>query len=94
MPRYVIERRMPGAGQLSDVELRTIARQSVSVVAELGRGLVWRETYVADDKVYCVYDADDASAIHEHARCMGLPATSVVEVRATIGPGTAAAAEG
>ena len=89
MPRYVIEREIPGAGQLSSDELRSISKQSVGIVKEVGGGLTWLHTYVADDKMYCVYDSPSADLIYEHARCMGIPATLVAEVRVIIGPSTA-----
>jgi hypothetical protein len=89
MPKYVIEREIPGAGKLSPVELRTISKQSVSIVKELGNGLTWLHSYVADDKIYCVYESPSKELIHEHARCMGIPASEVQEVRVTIDPSTA-----
>ena len=88
MPKYVIEREIPGAGQLSPVELRTISKQSVGIVKEIGRGLTWLHTYIASDKMYCVYESPDAALIHEHARCMGIPASTVAEIRTTIDPST------
>ena len=89
MPRYVIEREIPGAGQLSPVELRVISQKSVGVLREIAGGLTWLQTFIVDDKMYCIYDAPSPELIHEHARCMGIPANLVSEVRATIGPNTA-----
>jgi hypothetical protein len=89
MPRYVIEREIPGAGQLSAAELRSISRQSVGIIKEVGQGLTWLHTYVADDKMYCVYEAMSEALIREHARCMGIPATVISEVRNVIDPSTA-----
>jgi hypothetical protein len=89
MPKYVIEREIPGAGQLSPVELKTIAKQSLGIINELGNGLTWLHTYIASDKMYCVYESPNAELIHEHARCMGIPATLVAEIRAVVGPQTA-----
>jgi hypothetical protein len=88
MPMYVIEREIPGAGKLSAVELRTISKQSVSIIKELGQGLTWIHSYVVDDKIYCIYESPNADLIHEHARCLGTPANSVLEVRAVIDPST------
>ena len=88
MPRYMIEREIPGAGQMSDVELRTISKQSISIIKELGAGLAWVESFVTADKIYCVYESPNAALIHEHARCMGIPASAVAEVRMTIDPRT------
>ena len=64
---------------MSPVELRTVSKQSVGIVNELGHGLTWLHSYVADDKIYCVYDSPNVELIQEHARCMGIPASSVVE---------------
>jgi hypothetical protein len=89
MPRYVIEREIPGAGQLSPAELRVVSQKSVGVVSELGRGLAWIQSFVVDDKIYCIYDAPDMDLIREHARCLGIPANYVAEVRAMIDPTTA-----
>jgi hypothetical protein len=88
MPRYVIEREIPGAGKLSEVELRTVSAQSNGIIAEMGQGVTWLHSYVTDDKVYCVYDSPNAELIYEHARCLGTPANSVAEVRRMIGPET------
>ncbi len=89
MPRYVIEREIPGAGQLSAIELRTISKQSVGIIKELGSGLTWLQSFVVDDKIYCIYESPSAELIHEHARCMGIPANFVAEVRVMIDPTTA-----
>jgi hypothetical protein len=89
MPRYVIERNHPGAGQLSQVELRTISKQSVGVIAEVGSGLQWVESFVTSDKIYCIYDSPSPDLIYEHARCMGIPANVVAEVHTMISPKTA-----
>jgi len=89
MPKYVIEREIPGAGELSPDELRVISQKSVGVLREIGGGLTWLQTFVVDDKMYCIYDAPSAELIVEHARCMGIPANLISEIRATIGPDTA-----
>jgi len=88
MPRYVIEREIPGAGKLSPAELRAISQKSVGIVTEIGSGLQWLESFVVDDKIYCIYESPNTQLIHEHARCMGIPAVPF-EVRAVIGPRTA-----
>ena len=88
MARYVIERRTPGAGKLSAVELHAIPKQSNGIIAEIGQGLTWLQSFVVDDKIYCIYESPNAELIHEHARCMGIPADSVLEVRAVIDPST------
>ena len=90
MPQYVIERTLPGAGRLSPAELRGISQKSVSVIRELGPADVqWVQTYVTDDKLYCVYNAKNPEIILEHARCGGFPADQVSHVRTMISPVTA-----
>jgi len=89
MPKYLIERTVPGAGQMSAEALAAIAGKSNDVLRELGPGVQWVHSYVADDTITCVYIADDADVIHEHGRCGGFPVDSVREVRTVIDPTTA-----
>jgi len=89
MPKYVIERTLPGAGKLSPAELRGIAQKSNSVLRELGPDVQWVHSYVVDDKIYCVYNAANPQIVAEHARCGGFPADRISEVRVTIDPTTA-----
>jgi hypothetical protein len=86
MPKYVIEREIAGAGSLTDEQLREITRRSCCVIEELGRGIQWIESHVTDDRIYCVYVADNEELIREHGRRGGFPVTRVSEVRAVIGP--------
>ena len=88
MPKYVIERELPGAGKLSDAELQAISEKSNQVLAELGPDIRWLESYVTDDKIYCVYVAPDPDIIYEHARCGGFPANTVTKVSRVIDPST------
>jgi Protein of unknown function (DUF4242) len=88
MPKYVIERELPGAGRLSADELRNISQKSNSVIAELGPDVKWLQSYVTDDKIYCVYAASDEDIIQEHARCGGFPANRISKVAAVIDPTT------
>jgi hypothetical protein len=88
MPKYVIERELPGAGKLSADELRSISQKSNSVIAELGPDVKWLQSYVTDDKIYCVYAASDEDIIQEHARCGGFPANRISKVAAVIDPTT------
>ena len=88
MPKYLIERELPGAGALSDAELQAIARKSCDVLHALGPDIQWIQSYVTDDKIYCVYIAVDEALIREHARCGGFPCTRVSEIRAGIDPVT------
>jgi len=89
MPQYVIEREIPGAGNLSDAELQAVARKSVGVLKELGPDIKWLHSYVTGDKVYCVYLAPDEETIREHARRGGFPANRISAVRRMIDPDTA-----
>ena len=89
MNRYVIEREIPGASELSDVELAEIAAKSNDVVASLGVPYRWIHSYVAGDKIYCIHEAQSEEAIREHARCGGFPADSIAVVASEIGPHTA-----
>ncbi len=89
MPKFVIEREIPGAGKLSAGELTAISQKSCGVLRELGPQVQWLESYVTDDKIYCVYIAPDAESVREHARRGGFPANRVSEVKTTIDPTTA-----
>jgi hypothetical protein len=89
MPKYVIERPLPGAGQLGDDELRGIAQKSVTVLDSMAGRAQWLQSYVTDDKIYCVYIADDAETIAEHAEAGGFPCDVVSRVRTMIDPTTA-----
>ena len=91
MKRYVIEREIPGASDLSQEELAAIAGKSNDVVESLGVPYRWITSYVAGDKIYCVHEADDEDAIREHARRGGFPANSVNVIANEFGPHTAAA---
>jgi Protein of unknown function (DUF4242) len=89
MPKFVIEREIPGAGNLTDAELQEISRKSVAVLQGMGPGIQWLQSYVTGDKVYCVYLAPDEATIREHARRGGLPANRISAVRRLIDPTTA-----
>jgi hypothetical protein len=89
MPKYVIEREIPGAGRLSAADLQAISQKSCGVLAELGPRIQWVESYVTDEKVYCVYLAPNRELIEQHARQGGFPANRISEVRAIIDPTTA-----
>jgi hypothetical protein len=88
MPKYVIERNLPGAGELSADDLRSISQRSNKVLAELGPEIRWLTSYVTDDKIYCVYVAPDKDVIEEHARCGGFPADRITMVSTVIDPST------
>lgn len=89
MPKFVIEREIPGLGNLSDAELRDISQKSVSVLRLMGPEIQWLHSYVTGDKLYCVYLAPDEATIREHATRGGFPANRVSAVRRLIDPATA-----
>ena len=89
MPRFLIERDIPGAGKLTPAELNAISQKSCGVLRGMGPQIQWIESYVTQDKVYCVYIAPDEAAVREHARQGGFPADRVSEVKAIIDPTTA-----
>lgn len=88
MPKYVIERTIPGAGKLTAAELQGISAKSNSVLRELGPDVQWVQSYVVADKIYCVYNAKNAELVREHARCGGFPAEVIAEVKSIIDPTT------
>ena len=89
MPKFVIEREVPGAGNLSDAELQAISQKSVKVLKGMGPEIQWLHSYVTGDKVYCVYLAPDEGSIREHAKRVGIPANRVSAVRRLIDPASA-----
>ena len=89
MPRYVIERELPGAGKLTEEQLRAISQKSCDVLKGLGSGIQWMESFVTDDKIYCVYLASDKEIIRKHAEQGGFPANRIEEIRTVISPVTA-----
>ncbi len=91
MPKFVIEREIPGAGKLTAEQLQGISQTSCGVLTKLGPRIQWLESYVTDDKVYCVYIAPDEATVREHAKQGGFPANRVSEVRTVIDPTTAEA---
>jgi hypothetical protein len=91
MPKFVIERNIPGAGRLTPAELQAISATSCGVLRELGPSIQWVHSYVTDDKLYCIYNAPDEAKIREHARLGGFPCDQVAQVRRIIDPVTAEA---
>lgn len=89
MPKYLIEREIPGAGKLTQEELRAISQKSCSVLNRLGPRIQWVESYVTDDKVYCVYVAPDEAMVRQHAEEGGFPANRISEIKSVIDPTTA-----
>ena len=88
MPKYLIERDVPGAGNLSPEELRAIAQKSCSVLDHMGPQIQWNDTYVTPDKLYCVYIAPNEDIVREHARQGGFPANRISEIKTMIDPTT------
>lgn len=88
MPKYVIEREIPGAGDLSEADLQGVSQKSCSVLQNMGPQIQWVQSYVTDNKVYCVYIADNEDLIKQHAEQGGFPANSISEVRTIIDPTT------
>jgi uncharacterized protein DUF4242 len=91
MPKYVIERELPGAGSMSRDQLRAVAEKSNGILHSLGPKIQWVQSFVVDDKIYCVYNAPSPEIIEEHAKCGGFPANRISRVRAVIDPTTAEA---
>lgn len=89
MPKFVIEREIPGAGKLPKDELQAISQKSCSVLTSMGPRIQWVQSFVTDDKIYCVYNAPDAAMVAEHAEKGGFPANSIARVRSVIDPTTA-----
>ncbi len=89
MPKYLIEREIPGAGDLSPDDLQGISQKSCSVLQGMGPDIQWVESYVTDDKIYCVYIAPDEAMIREHAEQGGFPANKVSRIGTVIDPTTA-----
>jgi hypothetical protein len=91
MPKFVIEREIAGAGKLPKQELQAISQKSCSVLQSMGPQIQWLQSYVTDDKIYCVYIAPDAETVREHARKGGFPANVISRVRSIIDPTSAEA---
>lgn len=89
MPKFVIEREIPGAGKLSTGDLKAISQKSCGVLRELGTSIQWLHSYVAENKIYCVYVADNEALVREHAQKGGFPANVVTRVHTIIDPATA-----
>jgi hypothetical protein len=89
MPKFVIEREIPEAGKMSPEQLKAVSQTSCGVLREMGPQIQWVQSYVTDDKIYCVYIAPDEDAIREHAQRGGFPANRVSRIRSEIDPTTA-----
>ena len=89
MPKFIIERHMPGAGSLSPADLKGASQKSSAVLRDLGPDVQWMQSYITDDKIYCVYIASSEDLVRRHAEIAGFPADSVARVRSVIDPSTA-----
>jgi hypothetical protein len=89
MPKFVIEREIAGAGKLSPQELQAISQKSCGVLQQMGPEIQWVESFVTDDKIYCVYIAPDEQTVRQHAELGGFPANLISEVKSVINPSTA-----
>jgi hypothetical protein len=89
MPKYVIERELPGAGKLTPDQLQAISQKSCGVLNHLGPQIQWIESYVTDDKIYCIYRAPSEELVRQHAKEGGFPANKISQVRSVIDPSTA-----
>ena len=86
MPKFVIEREIPGAGKLTEDQLREVSLRSIEALGELGPKIQWLHSFVTDDKVYCVYLAPDEETIRQHAQLVGIPANRIASVRHLLDP--------
>ena len=89
MKKFIIERELPGAGNMTAEELQTISKTSVSVISVLGKPYKWVESFVTQDKIYCIHEAESEGAIREHSNCASFPANKIEEVKVIINPSTA-----
>jgi len=89
MKKYIIERKLPGAGNMTPEELREISKVSVAVISVMGKPYKWVHSYVTEDKIYCIHEAENEEAIREHANCGSFPVNTIEEIKAIIDPATA-----
>ena len=89
MKKFIIERKLPGAGNMTNEELIAISKTSVTVITVLGKPYKWIQSFVTEDKLYCIHEAEDENAIREHAKCGNFPVNKIEEIKAVISPATA-----
>jgi len=89
MKKFIIERKLPGAGNMTDEELIAISKTSVAVITVLDKPYKWIQSFVTEDKLYCIHEAEDENAIREHAKCGNFPVNKIEEIKAIIDPTTA-----
>ena len=88
MKRFIVERKLPGAGKLTAEELQAISKTSNAVISVMGKPYTWVESFVTEDKIYCIHEAENEDAIREHAKCGNFPVNTIEEVKTVIGPAT------
>ena len=89
MKKYIVERKLPGAGNLTDEELQDLSKTSNAVITILGKPYKWIQSYITEDKIYCIHEAEDEDAIRQHAKCGNFPVNKIEEIKALIDPTTA-----
>ena len=89
MKKFIIERNVPGAGKMTAEELEAISKTSVAVISVLGRPYKWIESFVTDDRIYCIHEAETEGDIREHGKCGNFPVDKIEEIKVVIGPATA-----
>jgi len=89
MKKFIIERKLPGAGNMTEEELQAISKTSVDVITVLGKPYKWVQSFVTEDKLYCIHEAEDENAIREHAKCGNFPVNKIEEIKVVISPATA-----
>jgi Protein of unknown function (DUF4242) len=88
MKKFIIERKLPGAGKMTAEELQAISKTSVAVISVLGKSYTWIQSFVTDDKIYCIHEAENEDDIREHAKCGNFPVDTIEEIKAVIDPTT------
>jgi hypothetical protein len=89
MKKFIVERKLPGAGNMTDEELQALSRTSNAVITILGKPYKWVESFVTEDKIYCIHEAENEDAIREHAKCGNFPVNKIEEIKAVISPANA-----
>lgn len=88
MKKFIVERKLPGAGNMTAEELQAISRTSNAVITVLGKPYIWVQSFVTEDKIYCIHEAENEDAIREHAKCGNFPVNKIEEIKAVIDPTT------
>lgn len=89
MKKFIVERKLPGAGNMTPEELQEISKTSVAVISILGKPYTWIQSFVTEDKIYCIHEAENEEAIREHSKCGNFPVHTIEEIKAVIDPSTA-----